>query len=140
MKKPWSGRFGLTTDEMMVRFSSSIDFDQRLYPYDIEGSIAHCRTLAKCKIIKKSEADKIIAGLGKILKEFDAGKFKCDVNFEDIHMNIEARLIQIVGPVGGKLHTARSRNDQVCMETRLYLRAEIGEIRKLIAQLSTAAH
>lgn len=136
MKKPWSGRFGLTTDEMMVRFSSSIDFDQRLYPYDIEGSIAHCKMLAKCKIIKKSESAKIVGGLKKILKEFATGRFKLDVNLEDIHMNIERRLIQLVGPVGGKLHTARSRNDQVCLDTRLYLRAEIDEIQKLIVQLS----
>ena len=136
MKKPWSGRFRLTTDEIMVRFSSSIEFDQRLYPYDIEGSIAHCRMLAKTKIIKKSEADKIVAGLRKILKEFEKGKFKCDENLEDIHMNIEQRLIKLVGPVGGKLHTARSRNDQVCLDARLYLRAEIDEIQELIVQLS----
>ena len=126
----------MTTDELMVRFSSSINFDQRLYSYDIEGSIAHCKMLAKTKIIKKSEANKIIGGLGKILKEIEAGKFKFDESLEDIHMNIEQRLIKLVGPVGGKLHTARSRNDQVCLDTRLYLRAEIGEIQKLLIQLS----
>jgi argininosuccinate lyase len=136
MKKPWGGRFQMTTDELMVRFSSSINFDKRLYGYDIEGSIAHCKMLAKTKIIKKSEADKIIGGLGKILKEIESGKFKFDESLEDIHMNIEQRLIKLVGPVGGKLHTARSRNDQVCLDTRLYLRAEIGEIQKLLNQLS----
>jgi len=126
----------MTTDKLMVSFSSSINFDQRLYSYDIEGSIAHCKMLAKTKIIKKSEADKIIGGLRKILKEIESGKFKFDENLEDIHMNIEQRLIKLVGPVGGKLHTARSRNDQVCLDTRLYLRSEIAEIQKLLTQLS----
>ena len=121
---------------MMVRFSSSINFDKRLYSYDIEGSIAHCKMLAKSKIIKKSEADKIVAGLKKVLREIETGKFKFDENLEDIHMNIERRLIQLVGPVGGKLHTARSRNDQVCLDTRMYLRAEIDAAQKLIDQLS----
>ena len=136
MKKPWSGRFQQATDAMMVRFSSSINFDKRLYSYDIEGSIAHCKMLAKSKIIKKSEADKIVAGLKKVLREIETGKFKFDENLEDIHMNIERRLIQLVGPVGGKLHTARSRNDQVCLDTRMYLRAEIDAAQKLIDQLS----
>ncbi len=121
---------------MMVRFSSSINFDKRLYSYDIEGSIAHCKMLGKSKIIKKSEADKIVAGLKKVLREIETGKFKFDENLEDIHTNIERRLIQLVGPVGGKLHTARSRNDQVCLDTRMYLRAEIDAAQKLIDQLS----
>ena len=121
---------------MMARFSASINFDNRLYSYDIEGSIAHCKMLAKSKIIKKSEADKIVAGLKKVLREIETGKFKFDENLEDIHMNIEWRLIQLVGPVGGKLHTARSRNDQVCLDTRMYLRAEIDAAQKLIDQLS----
>lgn len=136
MKKPWGGRFKQTTDELMVRFSSSISFDRRLYVYDIEGSIAHCKTLAKSKILKQSEAKRIIAGLKRILKEFEEGKFKCDENLEDIHMNIERRLTQLVGAVGGKLHTARSRNDQVCLDVRLYLRAEIANIQGLIRELS----
>lgn len=136
MKKPWGGRFKQTTDELMVRFSSSISFDRRLYAYDIEGSIAHCKTLAKSKILKQSEAKRIIAGLKKILKEFDDGKFKFDENLEDIHMNIERRLTQLVGVVGGKLHTARSRNDQVCLDVRMYLRAEIANIQDLICELS----
>ena len=136
MKQPWGGRFKESTDALMLRFSSSIFFDKRLYAYDIEGSIAHCRTLLKCKILKSAEAKEIIAGLGTILKEFDSGKFKVKENLEDIHMNIEKRLIDLVGPVGGKLHTGRSRNDQVALDIRLYLRDEIEVIQKSLHQLA----
>ena len=135
MKQPWGGRFKESTDALMLRFSSSIFFDKRLYAYDIEGSIAHCKTLQKCKILKPAEAKKIITGLNKILKEFDAGKFRTKVKLEDIHMNIEKRLIDLVGPVGGKLHTGRSRNDQVALDIRLYLRDEIESIQKSLNQL-----
>ncbi|KMP10774.1 argininosuccinate lyase [Candidatus Nitromaritima sp. SCGC AAA799-A02] len=135
MKKPWGGRFKHSTDTLMERFSASISFDRRLHAYDIEGSIAHCRMLAKCKIIKQAEAKKIIAGLQRVLKEFETGKFQCDDRLEDIHMNIENRLTQLVGAVGGKLHTARSRNDQVCLDLRLYLREETGHIVRGITQL-----
>ena len=107
----------------------------RLYKYDIEGSIAHCMMLAKCKIIKNGEAEKIIKGLRDIKKEIDVGRFKFDIALEDIHMNIERRLIDKIGTVGGKLHTARSRNDQVALDIRLYLRDEIGEIVSLIRGL-----
>ncbi|GJL78836.1 MAG: argininosuccinate lyase [Nitrospinaceae bacterium] len=119
----------------MERFSASISFDQSLYPYDIEGSIAHCQMLAKCKIIKSSEAKKIISGLKQILVEFDQGRFKIQEGLEDIHMNIENRLTKLVGPVAGKLHTARSRNDQICLDIRMYLRDEAGEIIKAINTL-----
>jgi len=136
MKQPWGGRFKDSTDALMLRFSSSIFFDKRLYAYDIEGSIAHCRTLQKCKILKPAEAKKIIAGLGKILKEFDQGKFKIKDNLEDIHMNIEQRLIDLVGPVGGKLHTGRSRNDQVALDIRMYLRDAIETIQQSLHQLA----
>ena len=134
MKKPWSGRFKQSTDTLMEQFSASISFDRRLYAYDIEGSIAHCRMLAKCKIISQVESKKIVDGLNQILKEFELGKFRFDERLEDIHMNIEKRLIQLVGPVGGKLHTARSRNDQVCLDIRLYLRKEGKEIVQCIQQ------
>ena len=136
MKKPWSGRFKQSTDTLMEQFSASISFDRRLYAYDIEGSIAHCQMLAKCKIISHAESKKIINGLKRILKEFKSGKFRCDDRLEDIHMNVESRLTQLVGPVGGKLHTARSRNDQVCLDIRLYLREEGGEIVQSITQLA----
>lgn len=134
-KKPWSGRFKLSTNALMEKFSSSIAFDKRLYAYDIEGSTAHCRMLEKCGILTSAESKKIVSGLSQVLKEFESGKFKCSDRLEDIHMNIESRLTQLVGPVGGKLHTARSRNDQVCLDIRMYLRAETGEILKEITSL-----
>lgn len=134
-KKPWSGRFEKETDRLVEEFTASISFDKRLYKYDIEGSIAHCMMLAKCKIIKKGEASKIIKGLRDIKKEIDGGRFKFDIALEDIHMNIERRLIDKIGNIGGKLHTARSRNDQVALDIRLYLRDEIGEIVSLIRGL-----
>ena len=136
MKKPWSGRFKQSTDNLMEQFSASISFDRRLYAYDIEGSIAHCKMLAKCKIISQTESKKIISGLNRILKEFESGQFRCDERFEDIHMNIENRLTQLIGSIAGKLHTARSRNDQVCLDTRLYLRRECVEILNGIDQLA----
>ncbi|PIR00809.1 MAG: argininosuccinate lyase [Nitrospinae bacterium CG11_big_fil_rev_8_21_14_0_20_45_15] len=135
MKKLWGGRFTKSTDHLMEQFSASISYDQRLYPYDIEGSIAHCKMLEKCKIIKSTESKKIIAGLQKILKEFERGEFKCDEKLEDIHMNIESRLTQMIGPVAGKLHTARSRNDQVCLDVRLYLREETRDIESAMGNL-----
>ncbi len=119
----------------MIRFSASIFFDRRLYAYDIEGSVAHCKTLAKAKILKPAESKKIISGLQQILKEFEQGKFKVNESLEDIHMNIEQRLIQITGPVGGKLHTARSRNDQIALDVRLYLRDEVDAVQQGIRQL-----
>ena len=127
-KKPWGGRFKGSTDKLMERFSASIGYDKRLYACDIEGSIAHCKMLAKCKIIKTAESRKIIGGLQQILREFESGQFVCDESLEDIHMNIEHRLIELVGSVGGKLHTGRSRNDQVCLDVRLYLRQEVAGI------------
>ncbi|MBT5794721.1 MAG: argininosuccinate lyase [Deltaproteobacteria bacterium] len=112
----------------METFSASISFDKRLYDCDIEGSIAHCKMLARCKIITSAESKKIIKGLQRILRECDEGRFEFSVRLEDIHMNIESRLREIIGPVAGKLHTARSRNDQVCLDIRLYLRKEVEDI------------
>ena len=120
----------------MEQFSASISFDRRLYAYDIKGSIAHCQMLAKCKIISQAESKKIVGGLKRVLKEFESGKFQCDDRLEDIHMNIESRLTELVGAVGGKLHTARSRNDQVCLDIRLYLRDEVEEIAQGITLLA----
>ena len=127
-KKLWGGRFKQSTDALMETFSASISFDKRLYDCDIEGSIAHCKMLARCKIITSAESKKIIKGLQRILRECDEGRFEFSVRLEDIHMNIESRLREIIGPVAGKLHTARSRNDQVCLDIRLYLRKEIEDI------------
>ena len=139
MKKLWGGRFKQSTDTLMETFSASISFDKRLYGCDIEGSIAHCKMLARCKIITTAESNKIIKGLKRILRECDEGRFKFSDSLEDIHMNIENRLREIIGPVAGKLHTGRSRNDQVCLDIRLYLRKEIddivGEINRLTKTL-----
>ena len=143
MKKLWGGRFKQSTDSLMETFSASISFDKRLYDCDIEGSIAHCKMLARCKIITTTESNKIIKGLKRILRECDEGCFKFSDSLEDIHMNIENRLREIIGPVAGKLHTARSRNDQVCLDIRLYLRKEIddivGEINRLTKTLIAMA-
>ena len=143
MKKLWGGRFKQSTNTLMETFSASISFDKRLYDCDIEGSIAHCKMLARCKIITTAESNKIIKGLKRILRECDEGRFKFSDSLEDIHMNIENRLREIIGPVAGKLHTARSRNDQVCLDIRLYLRKEIddivGEINHLTKTLITIA-
>ena len=143
MKKLWGGRFKQSTNALMETFSASISFDKRLYDCDIEGSIAHCKMLARCKIITTAESNKIIKGLKRILRECDEGRFKFSDSLEDIHMNIENRLREIIGPVAGKLHTARSRNDQVCLDIRLYLRKEVddivGEINRLTKTLITIA-
>ena len=138
MKKLWGGRFKQSTDALMETFSASISFDKRLYDCDIEGSIAHCKMLARCKIITTVESKKIIKGLQRILRECDEDRFEFSESLEDIHMNIENRLSEIVGPVAGKLHTARSRNDQVCLDIRLYLRKEIDDIVSELDRLSKA--
>ncbi len=116
-------------------FTASISFDRRLAPYDIEGSIAHCKMLVKCKIISKSEGDKILKGLREIEEEISKEKFKFLPQDEDIHMAVERRLIEKTGESGGRLHTARSRNDQVSLDMRMYLRDEIKKISALIENL-----
>ena len=135
MKKIWGGRFKESTDTLMETFSASISFDKRLYDCDIEGSIAHCKMLARSKIISSTESQKIQKGLKRILKECDEGRLEFSEKLEDIHMNIESRLREIIGPTAGKLHTARSRNDQVCLDIRLYLRNEVDETIKEIDSL-----
>ena len=132
MKKLWGGRFSQSTDNLVEAFTQSVHYDARLYQEDIMGSLAHCEMLVKQGILSPEEGDKIIQGLLEIKREIETGSFKPDSSMEDIHMNIEARLIEKIGPVGGKLHTARSRNDQVVLDERLYLRKEIKEIETLI--------
>ncbi len=124
-QKLWGGRFTQPTDKFVEEFTASIEFDQRLYRYDIQGSKAYAEMLGRQGIIAVEEADQIITGLNGILQDIDAGQFEFSVALEDIHMNIEARLIERIGAVGGKLHTGRSRNDQVAVDIRLYLRDEI---------------
>ncbi|HET7290257.1 MAG TPA: argininosuccinate lyase [Thermodesulfobacteriota bacterium] len=138
LKKPWGGRFKKDTHKIAEKFSASIDYDKRLYKEDIEGSVAHVTMLAENGIILKSEAEKIIKGLRQIGKEIDSGKFPFREEFEDIHLNIEKRLIEKIGDTGGKIHTARSRNDQIALDMRLYLRKEINEIILLIKDIAVS--
>jgi argininosuccinate lyase len=121
-EKLWGGRFSENTDAAVEAFSSSIDIDKRLYHHDVEGSIAHCRMLAKCEIIGQDEAESLIRGLEQIRVEIESGGFAFLDRLEDIHMHIEHRLAEIVGPTARKLHTGRSRNDQVATDIRLWLR------------------
>ncbi len=141
--KPWEGRFSQETDKQVEAFTASITFDKRLYKYDIAGSVAHAKMLAKIGILSRVELKNIVDGLGKIEKEIEEGSFKFSIALEDIHMNIETRLVEIIGDVGGKLHTARSRNDQVALDIRLYLRSEVnailGETKALIKALIAMA-
>ena len=137
-EKPWDGRFAEKTDRRVEAFTASIDTDRRLYVQDIEGSIAHCRTLAKAEVITEDEATTLIQGLGQIRREIDHGTFYFDDSLEDIHMHIEARLLQVSGKVAQKLHTARSRNDQVALDVRMYLRQETRQLIKGLAMLKKA--
>jgi argininosuccinate lyase len=127
-EKLWRGRFSEKTARIVESFTSSIQVDRRLYAYDIQGSIAHCKMLAKASIITDKEAAELIRGLESIRQEIDEGKFQFDDSLEDIHMHIESRLVEITGPVAQKLHTARSRNDQVALDVRMYLRDETSRI------------
>ncbi len=133
--KMWGGRFEKKPSDLMQEINQSISFDQKLYKQDIAGSIAHAKMLSAVKIISKSESEKIINGLKKIEKEIEAGEFEFKIELEDIHMNIESRLKEIIGDVAGKLHTARSRNDQVALDFRLFVRDEVDEILNLIFDL-----
>lgn len=126
------------TDRIVENFTTSYPVDCRLYPHDIAGSIAHCRMLARQGIIPHRDATRIVAALKEILREFDSGTFPTDPGDEDIHMAVERRLIEKVGPVGGKLHTARSRNDQVALDLRLYLRAAVAAIDAGLTALQRA--
>ncbi|HHU62952.1 MAG TPA: argininosuccinate lyase [Clostridiales bacterium] len=133
--KLWGGRFEKSTDKKVDDFHSSIAFDARLYRQDIKGSIAHAKMLAACGIISGEEGDAIVKGLESILDDIDKGKIEFSKEAEDIHMNIESLLIEKIGDVGKKLHTGRSRNDQVALDIRMYLKDEIDEISSLIATL-----
>src|SRR4030042_791353 len=115
------------TDKQARDYAASIPFDRRLYRQDIEGSIAHARTLAKQEIITGSETEAIVKGLNSIRKEIERGKFQFKIELEDIHMNVEARLFEKIGEVEGKLHTARSRNAQRALDLRLFVKEEIGK-------------
>ena len=132
MKKLWGSRFAKNTSVLADRFSSSISFDKRLALYDVKGSIAHAKMLGKCKIIPKKDANRIVKGLQSILKQVISGRFKVDPKAEDIHSNIQDVLNKKIGSVAGKLHTARSRNDQVVLDMKMYCLDEINSIVGLI--------
>ncbi len=141
--KPWAGRFTEPTDAFVEAFTASVGFDQRLYRHDIEGSRAHAQMLTHIGVLTQAECDSILSGLDKVAAEIAVGEFQWSVSLEDVHMNIEARLTQLIGDAGKKLHTGRSRNDQVATDIRLYLREEIdaigAELRRLQEALITLA-
>jgi argininosuccinate lyase len=141
--KAWAGRFAEAANPIMEEFTSSLAFDKRLAFYDIRGSLAHCRMLVKQKILTRAEGEKIVKGLENVQRELEKQTFAFLPSDEDIHMAIERRLTEKIGPLGGKLHTARSRNDQVLLDVRLYLRDEIvtilqilGALRKQLARMA----
>ena len=123
--KAWEGRFREKTNRLVEAFTVSVDVDRRLYAHDIQGSIAHCKTLAKARVLTPGETRTIVRGLESVKTEFDRGRFRFLPQDEDIHMAIERRLTELIGPLGGKVHTGRSRNDQVALDVRLYLRDQL---------------
>ena len=135
MAMMWAGRFSKEVDSKVNAFNSSISFDGRMYRHDIKGSIAHAEMLGKCGIISEADSKALVEELKKVLADIDDGKIQLDMNAEDIHMFIESVLTERLGEVGKRLHTARSRNDQVALDIRLYLRDEINEIISLLKKL-----
>lgn len=138
MAKLWGGRFRKNTNELVDAFNASINYDKRLYREDIRGSIAHATMLARQGIISVEDKDKIVQGLQDILADIEAGKFEFRVDLEDIHMNVEARLTERIGDAGARLHTARSRNDQVALDMHMYVKREVAEIAELLIRFEQA--
>ncbi len=134
----WGGRFNEPTNAFVEEFTASVQFDQRMYACDIEGSMAHACMLARVGVLSKEESESICDGLGKIREEIEQGQFTWSIALEDVHMNIEARLVEMIGDVGKKLHTGRSRNDQVATDIRLYLRGSIDLIQEQLERLLQA--
>lgn len=134
----WGGRFDAAPNKLVAIMGESVSFDKRMYKVDIEGSTAHAKMLGKQGIIPKDEADCIVKGLAEVLAEIESGKFTWSTELEDVHMNIESRLTKLIGPAGARLHSGRSRNDQVATDLRLYLRGEVEEIRTAITKLQTS--
>jgi len=135
--KAWSGRFGEPVDRLTQRFNASVDFDKRLAEFDIQGSLAHARMLAAKGIISRADLEAIERGMGQILGEIRGGTFPWSIEREDVHLNIEHRLTEFVGEPGKRLHTARSRNDQVATDMRLWVRAEIDALQELLRLVRT---
>jgi argininosuccinate lyase len=136
--KLWGGRFSGQTNELMERFNASFSFDRRLYAADVRGSIAYAAVLARASLISEAEAADLMVGLGRILTEFESGVFEAHSGDEDIHTAVERRLGELIGPVAGKLHTGRSRNDQVATDMRLYLMDKIDVLTGLLSELQAA--
>jgi len=133
--KLWGGRFTEATDAFVQRFTASVEFDKRLYKADIEGSVAHATMLEEAGILNSDEKTQIISGLGEIQNDIESGSFNWSIELEDVHMNIEAALTEKIGDTGKKLHTGRSRNDQIATDIRLYVREEIDQISLLVRAL-----
>src|SRR4051812_42945321 len=133
--KAWSGRFSEPLDALTQRFNASVTFDKRLAEFDIQGSLAHARMLSRAKIITAADLAVIQRGMAQILKEVRSGRFAWSIEREDVHFNIEHRLTELVGDPGKRLHTARSRNDQVATDIRLWLRAEIDGLLTLLKRV-----
>ncbi len=133
--KAWSGRFAEPIDDLTQRFNASVDFDRRLAEFDIQGSLAHARMLARRAIISGRDLADIERGMAEILEEVRAGRFPWSIEREDVHFNIEHRLTELVGEAGKRLHTARSRNDQVATDIRLWLRSEIDDLQHLLVRV-----
>ena len=133
--KAWDGRFREKTNQLVEAFTRSVTVDFRLYADDIAGSIAHCKTLEKARVLTSSETRTIVRGLESVKRELDRGRFKFLSQDEDIHMAIERRLTETIGPLGGKLHTGRSRNDQVALDIRLYLRRQLDQLHEQLIEL-----
>ena len=135
MAQLWGGRFTKKTDQMVYDFNASIGFDRRLYRQDIEGSMAHVKMLAKQKILTEEERDRILQGLSGILADVEDGSLPITKEYEDIHSFVEANLIDRIGDAGKKLHTGRSRNDQVALDMKLYVREEVQKTEGLLTDL-----
>jgi argininosuccinate lyase len=131
----WGGRFGEGTGALMEAYSESVSYDRRMCRQDVAGSKAHARMLAKRGILTNEEAERIVAGLDQVLDEIEVGAFPWRVEFEDVHMNVEQRLTELIGPLGGKLHTGRSRNDQVALDFRLYVAESLEVWGRLLREL-----
>ena len=134
----WSARFSEPVAELVKRYTASVDFDKRLAPHDIDGSLAHADMLHAVGLLSSADLDAIRGGLATIRADIERGAFEWSIDLEDVHLNIEKRLTELVGDAGKRLHTARSRNDQVATDIRLWLRATIDETRLLLAALQTA--
>src|SRR5699024_8459281 len=138
--KLWGGRFTKPTNQLVEEYTASIRFDKKLATYDVQGSLAHVRMLKKCGIVTDTEADMIVDGLQTVAAKIETGEAELNEAHEDIHMNVEKLLIDEIGSVGGKLHTGRSRNDQVALDMRLYLRDIVLELIQLLTAVQQSLY